>query len=75
MDDQKKILPLIFAFCNGGLQDRHWKTINVLLHAEGSLSPDSSVQTTQTRAVGYDDHKVLQKLDEISDRASKEYSN
>jgi dynein heavy chain len=75
MDDHKKQIPLINSFCNAGLQERHWKEINELLHAGDSLSPEASVQVVQGRGVGSEDPKVLAKLDEISDKASKEFSN
>lgn len=75
MDDQRKQIPLINSFCNNGLQDRHWKDINSILQAEGSLNPDSSIQMIHNKAVGFDDPKILQKLDEISDKATKEFSN
>lgn len=70
IDKFKGNLPLLTKICNPGLRDRHWNEISIAV--EMDVKPDAN--TSLSHMIDYGLQKHLDKLDEISSSASKEYS-
>eukprot|EP00899_Mesostigma_viride_P012092 jgi/Mesvir1/20884/Mv07961-RA.1 len=70
LDRFKNILPLISCMCNRGLRDRHWGQISAVVGFE--LKAEDGNTFRQLLRLKVDDH--IERLSEISDHASKEYS-
>ena len=70
IDKFKTNLPLLACICNPGLRDRHWAEMSVAVDMD--VKPDAN--TSLSHMMEYGLHKHLEKLDEISGNASKEYS-
>lgn len=71
-DEMRKFmdyLPVIRSICNPGLKDRHFEEIRVLI--EKRIEKTEKLKTLQNFGIV----KFKDKLEEISDTASKEYSN
>ncbi len=66
-----ELVPLVRAFCNPGLKERHWKELSEVARYE--LKQDPSIKLHLLKGIGLKQHK--DKIEEISDTAMKEYSN
>ena len=62
-------LPVIRSLCNPGLKDRHWKDINKVVDCD--VDVHSKLSYLQTFGIA----QFKDKLEDISETASKEYSN
>lgn len=70
----KIYLPVIRALCNPGLQERHKQLIGEVIYQGGTEVFDPSTMTADSCAqLRVTDH--TEQLEEISDKASKEWSN
>jgi dynein heavy chain, axonemal len=70
IDKFKQHLPLLQVICNPGLKDRHWEDMSKLVGI--TLPHDETTSLNNLIEVGL--AKYIDKLDEISGSASKEYS-
>ncbi|CAK9103626.1 Dynein axonemal heavy chain 7 (Axonemal beta dynein heavy chain 7) (Ciliary dynein heavy chain 7) (Dynein heavy chain-like protein 2) (hDHC2) [Durusdinium trenchii] len=70
LDEFKKNLPLLAVIANDGLRDRHWVQVSDVLGFP--IEPDDSM--TLTRLIELDVAQHLDKLEVISESASKEHS-
>lgn len=69
--DQFKVnLPLLHVICNPGIKDRHWERMSNVVQFEIKPTEETTLQTMMT----YKLENFLEKLEEISGAASKEYS-
>jgi dynein heavy chain len=71
-----KHVPLLNYLCNEGLQDRHWSDINKVIAEFGydlPINRDTNINLQTITQVGL--MEILPQLEEVSDRASKEYTN
>lgn len=66
----QEYLPTIHIMCNPGLRDRHWEKMNEI--AGFSITPDSG--TSLRKMLRHKLDPYLEKFEEISTAASKEYS-
>jgi len=74
--DFNKHVPLLTYLCNDGLQDRHWSEINKRAAEAGLdfvINRETNFTLNQITAVGMMD--IVKNLGEISDKATKEFSN
>ncbi|KAG8459256.1 hypothetical protein KFE25_014101 [Diacronema lutheri] len=70
IDEFKGKLPVIAVVCNAGMRERHWQAVsNVLGYA---FTPTDATSLQTVLEMGLERH--LERLTEISDAASKEYS-
>lgn len=65
-------LPYIQVFCNPGLKERHWELINKILQAQ--INPNDNISLKEILEYSKTLESKINKLDEISKLASKEYS-
>lgn len=65
-------LPYIQVFCNPGLKDRHWHSINKILDAD--IDPNDVISLKEMLEYSKTLESKLDELTEISTLASKEYS-
>jgi dynein heavy chain len=65
----REYLPVIRSICNPGLKERRFKDIRVLI--EKQIDKNEKLRTLMQLKI----EKYKDKLEEISDTASKEYSN
>ncbi|XP_075250490.1 dynein axonemal heavy chain 3-like isoform X2 [Convolutriloba macropyga] len=70
VDKFKQFLPILTVICNPGLRDRHWKSMSDIVGYNIKPEPDSTLYQMVETGIG----KFIEKLDEISGGASKEYS-
>ena len=65
----REYIPVIRAICNPGLKDRHFEDIRILI--EKRIDKNEKLRTLITLKI----EKYKDKLEEISETASKEFSN
>ncbi|XP_057310450.1 dynein axonemal heavy chain 3-like isoform X2 [Hydractinia symbiolongicarpus] len=70
IDKFKNNLPLLSCICNPGLRDRHWTQISEAVELD--VRPDST--TSLSHMIEFGLQKYLDRMNEISSSASKEYS-
>ncbi|XP_065826535.1 dynein axonemal heavy chain 3-like isoform X2 [Oscarella lobularis] len=70
LDKFRENIPLLQVVCNPGIRDRHWKQMGETVGFE--LKPDPTTTLSDVLEMGLAKH--LEKLEEISSSASKEYS-
>ncbi|KAF6029438.1 DNAH3 [Bugula neritina] len=68
----KAHLPLLHVICNPGIRDRHWERMSDIVQAD--IKPQEETSLMNMVEIGLSDPKVIEKLEEISGAASKEYS-
>jgi len=64
-------MPLINIFCNKGLKGRHWQEISDIIELP-QVGPDSDLALD--KLIKLEMSKYLDKLEEISDTATKEFN-
>ncbi|XP_063710592.1 dynein axonemal heavy chain 3-like [Symsagittifera roscoffensis] len=70
VDKFKQYLPILTVICNPGLRDRHWKAMSDIVGYNIKPESDSTLYQMIETGIG----KSIEKLEEISGGASKEYS-
>ncbi|XP_031567893.1 dynein heavy chain 3, axonemal-like [Actinia tenebrosa] len=70
IDKFKVHLPLLQVICNPGLRDRHWEQMSEVV--EFDIKPEPT--TSLCNMLEYNLHKNMNKLEEISGSASKEFA-
>jgi len=70
IDKFKVYLPLLSCICNPGLRERHWEQMSEIV--EYDIKPEPTTSLSHMIEFGLQKH--LEKLDEISGAATKEYS-
>ncbi|CAF0812221.1 unnamed protein product [Brachionus calyciflorus] len=70
IDRFKNHLPVLQIICNPGLKDRHWALMSEIVGREIKPEPNSSLQDMIDLGL----NKFVERLEEISGSASKEYS-
>eukprot|EP00795_Rhopilema_esculentum_P009610 gene9610-17369_t len=70
IDKFKVYMPLLSCICNPGLRDRHWEQMSDVV--EYDIKPEATTSLSQMLEFGLQKH--LDKLEEISGAATKEYS-
>ncbi|CAG5132944.1 unnamed protein product, partial [Candidula unifasciata] len=70
IDKFKANMPILATICNPGIRSRHWEQMSDIVGFD--ISPKES--TALATMLEYGLHKHLEKLDEISASAAKEYS-
>jgi dynein heavy chain len=70
MDEFKERLPIIAVVCNAGMRERHWEQVSAVIGY--AFRPTETTALNTVLGMGLERH--LEKLNEISDAASKEYS-
>lgn len=70
IDKFKQNLPILAVICNPGIRDRHWAQMSDIM--EMDIKPGEEATLSNMLELGL--NKCLDKLEEISGAASKEFS-
>ena len=75
--DFRKFLPIITAVCTEGMKERHWDKIHEVLENPDKNKDNINFRNVDTvlNANQHDIKKFVDRLEEVSDTASKEYKN